>query len=145
MRSGKSTNMANMASQYGFPIFSFLSLLLQQKSVHCRVVATKFYKTKIPSLIIVWLEIQDIFILVVGVLKVTVIQILVNHIFYIVYFFFKRTAICLHIFLFFFWLPIGMRMASGSHMMSYNANPHSYQTSHVSRLDVLFSSNHNIH
>ena len=38
-----------------------------------------------------------------------------------------------------------MRMASGSHMMSYNANPHSYQTSHVSRLDVLFSSNHNIH
>ena len=37
-----------------------------------------------------------------------------------------------------------MRMASGSHMMSYNANPHSYQTSHVSRLDVLFSSNYNI-
>ena len=30
---------------------SFLSSLSQQKSVHCRVVATKFYKTKIPSLV----------------------------------------------------------------------------------------------
>ena len=31
-------------------LLSFLSLLSQQKSVHCRVVATKFYKTKILSL-----------------------------------------------------------------------------------------------
>ena len=32
-------------------LLSFLSLLSQQKSFHCRVVATKFYKTKIPSLV----------------------------------------------------------------------------------------------
>ena len=30
---------------------SFLSLLSLRKSVHCHVVATKFYKTKIPSLV----------------------------------------------------------------------------------------------
>ena len=37
--------------------YCFFLLLLQQKSVHCRVVATKFYKTKIPSLILLscWL------------------------------------------------------------------------------------------
>ena len=34
----------------GWFLLPFLSLLSQQKSVHCRVVATKFYKTKIPSL-----------------------------------------------------------------------------------------------
>ena len=47
-----------------------------------------------------------------------------------VYIFYKCSAVCLH-FCFCFFL-IGMRMASGSHMMSYNANPHSYQTGHVS-------------
>ena len=85
------------------------------------------------QVIIVWLVIQDIFILEVGVLKVTVIQILVNHVLYI--------SLKVQIFssLFTFYLSplfdyLGMRMASGSHMMSYNANPHSYQTSHVSRL-----------
>ena len=38
-------------------LLSFLSLLLQQKSVHCRVVATKFYKTKIPSLLMIMIKI----------------------------------------------------------------------------------------
>ena len=35
---------------FSLSLLSFLSLLLQQKSFHCHVVATKFYKAKIPSL-----------------------------------------------------------------------------------------------
>ena len=77
------------------------------------------------QVIIAWLAIRDIFILEVGVPKVTVIQILVIA----VCLHFICSAVCLHFCLHF--LP-GMRMATGSHMMSYTANPHSYQTSHVS-------------